>query len=70
MIDIFPYSNLHNLNLDWVIATVKEVADSMKLTAEQISVLEASIRNLESIVDYDAPCCSDSGHAQQKRNPY
>lgn len=55
MFEKFPYTDLHNLNLDWVIATVKEVADSMKLTAEQISVLEASVRNLESIVDYDAP---------------
>lgn len=55
MIDIFPYSNLHNLNLDWVIATLKEVADSMKLTDEQISALDASVKKLESIVDYDAP---------------
>ena len=55
MIDIFPYSNLHNLNLDWVIATLKKVADSMKLADEQISALETSVKKLESIVDYDAP---------------
>ena len=55
MIDIFPYSNLHNLNLDWVIETIKKVADSTELTAEQIAVLESSVRNLENIVDYNAP---------------
>ena len=40
MIDIFPYSNLHNLNLDWVIETIKKVADSTELTAEQIAAAD------------------------------
>ena len=55
MIEHFPFTNLHDLNLDWIVRKMKEVAESTALTEEQLAALQASVANLESIADYDAP---------------
>ena len=38
LFDNFPYSNLHELNLDWVIAKLKDV-DKAQMTAEEATTL-------------------------------
>lgn len=55
MLENFPYTDLHNLNLDWIICKMKEVSESSKLTAEQITALQSSVKRLENITSYDAP---------------
>ena len=55
MWDMFPYTDLHNLNLDWIITEVKKVSETTALTSAQIEVLNSSVDRLKKIVDYDAP---------------
>ena len=53
--NLFPYSNFHKLNLDWVIKTVKEAAATLEQAAstvsqynQRLSALEASVGVLDS----------------------
>lgn len=55
MWDNFPYTDLHNLNLDWIITEVKKVSESSALNTAQIAVLNSAADRLEKIVDYNAP---------------
>ena len=55
MFEQYPYTDLHNLNLDWIICKMKEVSESSALTAEQIAMLQSSVKRLEDITNYDAP---------------
>lgn len=55
MFEQYPYTDLHNLNLDWIICKMKEVSESTAVTAEQIAMLQKSVKQLENITDYDAP---------------
>lgn len=34
--NMFPYSNLHNFNLDWILNTVKQIADSVSQFADNL----------------------------------
>lgn len=57
----FPYSNIHNMNLDWLIEICKEIDDdkdaaetaaaSAQAAAATITALTARITALESAVD-------------------
>lgn len=55
MFEQYPYTDLHNLNIDWIICKMKEVSESSSVTVEQIAMLQKSVRRLEDITDYDAP---------------
>lgn len=55
MWDVFPYTDLHNLNLDWIITEVKKVSETTALTSAQVDVLNSAVDRLEKIVDYDSP---------------
>ena len=48
MLENFPYTDLHNLNLDWIIARMKEVLETATLNAGQIALLKKSIAELEA----------------------
>lgn len=47
----FPYSNFHDLNLDWVIKTVKENLEKEDTRDEQIAQLQEAITALEEQLD-------------------
>lgn len=47
----FPYVNFHDLNLDWIIKTIKESLEKEDTQDEQIQQLREDISNLEEWVD-------------------
>lgn len=38
----FPYADLHNLNLDWLLAKVKELEEKVKELEDRVTALEGS----------------------------
>ncbi len=47
----FPYSNFHELNLDWLISTVKSFSGTIDQMQDQIDEAEAYMKdNIESTV--------------------
>jgi TolA-binding protein len=46
--NLFPYSNFHKLNLDWVIKTVKEAKEAMDLAVETVTGYESRLQDLET----------------------
>lgn len=42
----FPYTNIHELNLDWILEKLKEVLDDNKSMSEQIDAMQYTIDNL------------------------
>lgn len=46
--NLFPYSNFHKLNLDWVIKTVKESKEAMDLAAQTVTGYESRLEDLET----------------------
>ena len=46
--NLFPYSNFHKLNLDWVIKTVKEAKEAMDEAAETVTGYESRLQELEA----------------------
>ena len=43
--DIYPYTNLHNLNLDWILAEIKRIAAESASTAEAQAALKEYVDN-------------------------
>lgn len=43
--DIYPYTNLHNLNLDWILAEIKRIAAESTSTAEAQAALKEYVDN-------------------------
>ena len=48
--NLFPYSNFHKLNLDWVIKTVKEAAATLEEATGTLSQYDQRLRALETSV--------------------
>jgi uncharacterized coiled-coil protein SlyX len=46
--NLFPYSNFHKLNLDWVIKTVKEAKEAMDLAVQTVTGYESRLQDLET----------------------
>lgn len=38
----FPYADLHSLNLDWLLANVKELEEKVKKLEDRVAALEGS----------------------------
>lgn len=50
----FPYTNFHDLNLDWIVATVKKLTNDEKEQNRMITELSERIQPLEEWVEnYD-----------------
>ena len=47
----FPYSNFHDLNLDWIIKTVKENLEKEDTQDERITQLQEDVNALEERLD-------------------
>lgn len=47
----FPYTNFHDLNLDWIIQTVKDTLKDIKNNSDSIEELEKKVAKLEEWVD-------------------
>ena len=41
--NIFPYSDFHEMNLDWILKLVKQISDEWDVTKEQIQQFETSV---------------------------
>lgn len=51
MIHKYPYTNFHELNLDWVIAVVKEWGEQVKLLDKKFDSLAAAFEDLKEYVE-------------------
>ncbi len=47
----FPYSNFHDLNLDWIIKKIKENMETEDTQTEQIQQLQEHINELQNWID-------------------
>lgn len=47
----FPYTNFHDLNLDWIIKTLKEQIESITKNSNSIDELNAKISEIEQWID-------------------
>lgn len=68
--NLFPYSNFHKLNLDWVIKTVKEAAATLEEATgtlgqydRRLSALEASVGVLDSALSSLQNTVQEQGQA-------
>lgn len=51
LFDQFPYTNLHELNLDWVVRKLKEVSKEVGIHHKRIEELEQQIKELGDNID-------------------
>lgn len=51
--EVFPYSNLHDLNLDWILKQVKEVSDYQGRYDAQIAALSAEIQSIQTAINQE-----------------
>lgn len=47
----FPYTNFHDLNLDWILKNVKENFEKENTQSEQITQLQEAVHALEEQLD-------------------
>ena len=46
--NMFPFSNLHDLNLDWVLRTIKAAVETVQTFAARLTQAESDIQDLET----------------------
>lgn len=47
----YPYTDLHTINLDWILCAIKKIIDEIKDLDRQVTDLEGRVTNLEIRVD-------------------
>lgn len=47
----FPYTNFHDLNLDWIIKTIKQYVDDIAKNTQSIEELNEQVQELKDWVD-------------------
>lgn len=56
--NMFPYSNLHNLNLDWILNTVKTMAAAVEAAATTVETYAARLSQVETDVQAITPAAT------------
>lgn len=56
--NMFPYSNLHNLNLDWILNTVKTMAAAVEAAANTVETYAARLAQVETNVQAITPAAN------------
>lgn len=56
--NLFPYSNLHNLNLDWILNTVKTMAAAVEAAATTVETYAARLSQVETDVQAITPAAN------------
>lgn len=56
--NMFPYSNLHNLNLDWILNTVKTLAAAVEAAATTVETYAARLAQVETNVQAITPAAN------------
>lgn len=56
--NLFPYTNLHNLNLDWIINTVKAMAAAVEAAASTVETYAARLTQVETNVQVITPAAN------------
>lgn len=56
--NLFPYSNLHNLNLDWILNTVKTMAAAVEAAASTVETYAARLSQVETDVQAITPAAT------------
>lgn len=56
--NMFPYSNLHNLNLDWILNTVKTMAAAVEAAATTVETYAARLRKVETDIQAITPAAN------------
>ena len=56
--NMFPYSNLHNLNLDWILNTVKTMAAAVEAAATTVETYAARLSQVETNVQAITPAAT------------
>lgn len=56
--NMFPYSNLHNLNLDWILNTVKTMAAAVEAAATTVETYAARLSQVETNVQAITPAAN------------
>lgn len=51
MFENFPYTNFHDLNLDWIVKLMKEISDAEGKQNEDISSLKQRVTETEKWID-------------------
>lgn len=46
--NLFPYTNIHNLNIDWVLKVLTEMVDDWKTLSAQVDTNTTNIANLQA----------------------
>ena len=49
--EVFPYSNLHDLNLDWILKQVKTISEYQGSFDQQIAALSQQIVTIQSQIN-------------------
>lgn len=49
--NLFPYSNFHKLNLDWVIQQIKEAMTALEAASQTVTTYESRLSSVEADVD-------------------
>lgn len=62
---IFPWSNLHELNLDWILAQVKKFADLVPPMSSAVETVESLSDDVEQAVEDAATALEDANEAIQ-----
>lgn len=64
--NMFPWTNLHNLNADWLLKTVKQAADHVDQIASGIEDWASRLTQVETAVDDRVAYSAQSKNAAQK----
>lgn len=56
--NLFPYSNLHNLNLDWILNTVKTMAAAVEAAAATVETYASRLSQVETDVQAITPAAT------------
>lgn len=56
--NMFPYSNLHNLNLDWILNTVKTMAAAVEAAATTVETYAARLSQVETNIQAITPAAN------------
>lgn len=64
--NLFPYTNLHNLNLDWILTKVKEAVTTIERIARNLESWAARLQAVENTVDGCVQYTAQSKTSEEK----